>query len=63
MKLVRRGFLARLAWIVLAIVTAGQCSTNERTPVSSNAAAVRALLEAQQAAWNRGDIEEFMAGY
>jgi uncharacterized protein (TIGR02246 family) len=26
-------------------------------------AAVRALLEAQQTAWNRGDLEGFMAGY
>jgi uncharacterized protein (TIGR02246 family) len=26
-------------------------------------AAVRALLETQQAAWNRGDLEGFMAGY
>ena len=26
-------------------------------------AAVRAVVEAQQAAWNRGDIEGFMAGY
>jgi ketosteroid isomerase-like protein len=26
-------------------------------------AAVRAVLESQQAAWNRGDIEAFMSGY
>lgn len=26
-------------------------------------AAVRAVIEAQQAAWNRGDIEGFMGGY
>jgi ketosteroid isomerase-like protein len=26
-------------------------------------AAVRAVIEAQQAAWNRGDIDGFMAGY
>lgn len=26
-------------------------------------AAVRSLLEAQQTAWNRGDLEGFMAGY
>ncbi|MDQ3804106.1 MAG: nuclear transport factor 2 family protein [Acidobacteriota bacterium] len=26
-------------------------------------AAVRAVVEAQQAAWNRGDIDGFMAGY
>ncbi len=28
-----------------------------------NIAAVRAVIEAQQAAWNRGDIESFMDGY
>ncbi|MDQ3687380.1 MAG: nuclear transport factor 2 family protein [Acidobacteriota bacterium] len=28
-----------------------------------NVAAVRAVLDAQVAAWNRGDIEEFMKGY
>jgi len=28
-----------------------------------DAAAVRAVIEAQQAAWNRGDIEGFMDGY
>src|SRR6266849_3753416 len=30
---------------------------------SPDEAAIRALLEAQQAAWNRGDIEAFMVGY
>jgi ketosteroid isomerase-like protein len=29
----------------------------------TNAAAVRAVIEAQQTAWNRGDIDGFMAGY
>ncbi len=30
---------------------------------AANAAAVRAVLEAQAAAWNRGDIDGYMDGY
>jgi len=30
---------------------------------ASDDAAIRAVLEAQVAAWNRGDLEAFMAGY
>ena len=30
---------------------------------AESAAAIRAVLDAQAAAWNRGDIEGFMAGY
>ena len=63
MKRLRREFLARLAWIVVAIAAVGQPLTAEKTSFSSNSAAIRALLEAQQTAWNRGDIEGFMAGY
>jgi len=33
------------------------------TENDKNVAAVRAVLDAQVAAWNRGDIEEFMKGY
>ncbi len=32
-------------------------------PVSASETAVRALLQSQQEAWNRGDIPGFMAGY
>lgn len=35
----------------------------DATPARDPAAEVRALLEAQVAAWNRGDLEAFMAGY
>lgn len=33
------------------------------TKNDKDVAAVRAVIEAQQAAWNRGDIEAFMDGY
>src|SRR5438105_6274208 len=39
--------------------SAGGPATNDEQTV----AAVRAVMEAQQAAWNRGDIEGFMDGY
>jgi beta-aspartyl-peptidase (threonine type) len=32
-------------------------------PASAPSAAVRAVLDAQVEAWNRGDLEAFMAGY
>ncbi|HVF86517.1 MAG TPA: nuclear transport factor 2 family protein [Pyrinomonadaceae bacterium] len=42
------------------------CATMPEATGAENdksAAAVRAVLDAQVAAWNRGDIEEFMKGY
>jgi ketosteroid isomerase-like protein len=33
------------------------------SPTASEEESIRALLEAQAAAWNRGDIEGFLAGY
>src|ERR1051325_2607987 len=41
-----------------ARLNAGPNKHNDRT-----VAAVRAVLEAQVAAWNRGDVEGYMAGY
>lgn len=43
-------------WTALAICAGG---AESRAPES----AVRRVLEEQQAAWNRGDVEAFMAGY
>src|SRR5262247_3256397 len=52
------------ASLLLALTTAA-CATQPDSkqntePVSQ---AIRAVMEAQQAAWNRGDIEGFMDGY
>jgi ketosteroid isomerase-like protein len=51
-----------LLWLVClvpaCVSSLESAQENERT-----VAAVRACIEAQQAAWNRGDIEGFMAGY
>lgn len=50
--------LAVLAQWGCANVSEGTDRENE-----ANLAAVRAVLESQQAAWNRGDVEGFMDGY
>ena len=48
-----------IALSVSACASAPRSSPNDEQIV----APVRAVMEAQQAAWNRGDIEEFMDGY
>ena len=48
-----------LSLLLFIFVTSGCVA---RKPVKA-AGAVRNVLEAQQAAWNRGDIEGFMNGY
>jgi uncharacterized protein (TIGR02246 family) len=51
-------------WSVLALSTAGCVSRTESTAANPQTVeAVRAVLQAQQAAWNRGDIDGFMEGY
>ncbi len=51
--------------LLLISVTSGLSQTkskpNQRE--TKDATAIRAVLEAQVGAWNRGDIEAFMAGY
>ncbi len=46
-----------LALLGLPVVLAAQ------TPGGDEAKAIRAVLDAQVAAWNKGDLEGFMAGY
>jgi hypothetical protein len=56
------GFL--FASLLLALSTAtckSQPDSKQNTEQVSQA--IRAVMEAQQAAWNRGDIEGFMDGY
>ncbi len=48
---------------VLAILFANAFASPRNRQQEKVEAAVRALLEAQVAAWNRGDIEGFMRGY
>jgi ketosteroid isomerase-like protein len=52
----------RLLLVASMLLAASGCNS---TPADSGETvqAVRAVLEAQQAAWNRGDIDAFMDGY
>jgi len=49
--------VALLAWLTLAV---SACSVQSSPPPTQE---VRAVMMAQQDAWNRGDIEGFMDGY
>lgn len=59
-KAIGSGFLLVLA---VALTAGSNAPATARTRVQAAEATVRALLEAQNAAWNRGDIEGFMTGY
>jgi beta-aspartyl-peptidase (threonine type) len=52
----------RRALPLLLLAGAGAALAAE-TPTGDPRAAVRAVLDAQVEAWNRGDLEGFMAGY
>lgn len=53
-----------LSSALLALAAAGCVSGTDAAKNDEQAiAAVRAVMDAQQAAWNRGDIEGFMDGY
>jgi ketosteroid isomerase-like protein len=58
----RTSGLAGLVFLVFAACASAPAAltTGEK---ASETAAITALLEAQDAAWNRGDIEGFMNGY
>ncbi|MDT7604842.1 MAG: hypothetical protein QOF61_2839 [Acidobacteriota bacterium] len=53
---------AALAFIIVALSSCAQAPEGERAN-AENAAAIRAVLDAQAQAWNRGDIEGYMDGY
>lgn len=57
--------LSALAVASLALVHAGCANVSEVSDEEGerNVAEVRKVLEEQQAAWNRGDLEGFMNGY
>jgi ketosteroid isomerase-like protein len=62
-----RKYLYTLAALGAAAVVVVGYQGGVRAPRSEkedkNAAAVRAVLDAQAAAWNRGDVEGYMEGY
>ena len=48
--------------LVGALVVVAGCAGTRR-PAAADPAAIRAVLDAQVAAWNRGDVPGFMDGY
>jgi ketosteroid isomerase-like protein len=63
-----RSFVASITFVAaLALVVAmSGCAQNPPEggrQQAENAAAIRAVLDSQAAAWNRGDIEGYMDGY
>src|SRR5438105_10690712 len=51
--------------LVLAVLFVLPAAARERKPADPRAdeAAIRKVLDDQAAAWNKGDLEAFMAGY
>lgn len=49
------------AW--LSALLLALCLSSAQAAESGDGAAIRAVMAAQQAAWNRGDVEDFMHGY
>ena len=59
-----------LAAVAIALLPLAACTTQSAAPTEmaqsrkeADIAAITAVLEAQDAAWNRGDIDGFMDGY
>src|SRR5436305_10001533 len=68
MKITRLRINFFIVALLVRCVSAGALTTQDSTmvgskPDSKTAAAIRAVLDAQAAAWNRGDIEGYMDGY
>ncbi len=64
MKHRQRRIAARLSFLLLLAALAACVSTPDSTRDNERTTAeVRAVLEAQAAAWNRGDIAGYMDGY
>ena len=51
------------ALLLTTLLALAACATQPGAGTASPEAQIRALLDAQQLAWNRGDIEGFMQGY
>lgn len=55
--------LVTTALILLGFFSVSTLCAAQNRPDAKSIAAVRAVLDAQAAAWNRGDIEAYMDGY
>jgi ketosteroid isomerase-like protein len=59
----RRSNVISVALVVLALCAGFASRSSAARPETPDEAAIRTLLVDQTAAWNRGDIDGFMAGY
>jgi ketosteroid isomerase-like protein len=62
---VARGRLAVVLFVYVVLTSQSACvqSGESEKQAAANEAAIRAVLEAQAAAWNRGDVGGYMDGY
>ncbi|HEY1402557.1 MAG TPA: DUF4440 domain-containing protein [Pyrinomonadaceae bacterium] len=59
-----RARLIRLAVVLVVVSCGAACArSGESEKREAESAAIRAVLDAQAAAWNRGDVEGYMDGY
>ena len=56
-------FLIAMSLMLIVALTAMPGAFAQSKPRASSETAIRAVLDAQVAAWNRGDIESYMNGY
>lgn len=65
MKLLIRFFTALVFGLSLSMAASAQvpAAASAKAKSSDDATAIRAVLDAQVAAWNAGKLEEFMVGY
>lgn len=62
MKLFLQSLMALVFCLALSVAAGAQSPTDMAKP-SNDETAIRAVLDAQVAAWNAGRLEEFMTGY
>lgn len=53
----------KLLWLVIAVAACASAPPPVRTFAAMDRTAVTAVLDEQMAAWNRGDLAGYMAGY
>ncbi|MBS1788363.1 MAG: DUF3225 domain-containing protein [Acidobacteria bacterium] len=64
MKLFLQSLMALVFCLLLSVAAYAQAaSADAKAKPSDDATAIRAVLDAQVAAWNAGKLEEFMTGY
>jgi ketosteroid isomerase-like protein len=55
--------LVAVGWVLAALVVASPAAQDKSSYDIKAADAIRAVLDAQSAAWNRGELEGYMDGY